>query len=175
MTDKLKEDIPYFAYGSNMLTSRLRERTPSARPLCQATLSGYSLRFHKISKKDGSGKCDAFETGAMEDTVHGMVFLIDPAEKAELDRAEGLGYGYMEKTVTLQTISGQMEAVMYIATTIDADLKPYNWYKELVVAGAIEHQLPRDYITAIQCVVSETDPDSKRNDEAAKLLRNKPR
>lgn len=50
-----------FAYGSNMLTDRLRERVPSARPVAVARLAGHSLRWHKVSI-DGSGKCDAEAT-----------------------------------------------------------------------------------------------------------------
>ena len=42
-----------FAYGSNMLTSRLRRRCPSAMPLGVATLIGYELRWHKKSKDGG--------------------------------------------------------------------------------------------------------------------------
>ena len=51
----------YFAYGSNMLTARLRERMPSCKPLGIAKLPGHALRFHKRSK-DQSGKCNAFAT-----------------------------------------------------------------------------------------------------------------
>lgn len=53
--------IYYFAYGSNMLTERLIARTPSARPVGTSLLPGHRLTFHKRGR-DGSGKCDAFET-----------------------------------------------------------------------------------------------------------------
>lgn len=49
-----------FAYGSNMLTARLRERVSSARPVGTACLPGFSLRWHKVSV-DRSGKCDVVE------------------------------------------------------------------------------------------------------------------
>jgi gamma-glutamylcyclotransferase len=49
-----------FAYGSNMLSARLRERVPSARPAGTACLPGFSLRWHKVSV-DGSGKCNVVE------------------------------------------------------------------------------------------------------------------
>lgn len=44
----------YFSYGSNMLSSRLRERCPSARPIGMAELPDHELRWHKRSK-DNSG------------------------------------------------------------------------------------------------------------------------
>ena len=50
--------IVYFAYGSNMSQRRLQARVPSATFLGIGILLGHALAFHKISKKDGSGKCD---------------------------------------------------------------------------------------------------------------------
>src|SRR5690606_34185064 len=80
-----------FAYGSNMLSARLKQRCPSARALGVAQLSGYALRWHK-SSTDGSGKCDVVHDNAR--TVFGVVFEIDASELAALDQAEGRGHGY---------------------------------------------------------------------------------
>jgi gamma-glutamylcyclotransferase len=89
----------YFAYGSNMCAGRLRGRVHSAVPVRVARLLNHSLRFHKRSDKDSSGKADAYFTGEPEDVVWGVVFDIDPAEKPDLDRHEGLGHGYVERLV----------------------------------------------------------------------------
>lgn len=82
-----------FAYGSNMLTARFRERCPTAEPLGIAELSSHRLRWHKKSK-DGSGKCDI----VMLESPEVPVFLACSirsriTEKEALDRAEGLGRG----------------------------------------------------------------------------------
>ena len=53
----------------------------------------HRLEFHKVGR-DGSAKCDAFETGNPDDSVIGVVFDIHTAEKNYLDQAEGLGVGY---------------------------------------------------------------------------------
>jgi gamma-glutamylcyclotransferase len=79
-----------FAYGSSMLTRRLRERVPSANSIAVATLVGYKLRWHKVSK-DHSGKCDVVQTENPRDKVVGVVYEILNSEKASLDSAEGLG------------------------------------------------------------------------------------
>ena len=55
--------VRYFAYSSNMLTDRLRERVPSATAIGIGQLAGHSLRWDKRSERDGSGKCDAEATG----------------------------------------------------------------------------------------------------------------
>ncbi len=44
------ETILYFAYGSNMLSRRLQERTPSARPVAIGKISGNRLCWYKRSR-----------------------------------------------------------------------------------------------------------------------------
>jgi hypothetical protein len=87
---RLMSTILYFAYGSNMLSGRLRYRVPSCRFQTIAHLSEHRLRFHKRSN-DGSPKCNAYFSGNPTDGVYGVVCELLLSEKAELDRAEGLG------------------------------------------------------------------------------------
>jgi len=154
--------VRYFAYASNMLTARLHERVPSALAIGIGKLVGHTLRWDKRSGWDGSGKCDAEATGRQEDVVWGVVFELDPEEKAALDQAEGLGAGYLEKTVHVVTESGPVTAVMYYANDKDASLRPYHWYKALVIAGAREHGLPASYRSRLQLVVTVSDPNPGR-------------
>jgi hypothetical protein len=95
----------YYAYGSNMLTSRLKSRAPSATKVGVGTLSGHILAFDK-SSADGSAKCDIKRTGKEGDVVHGVLFMVDAKDKEGLDKAEGLGYGYADQVVTVTTASG---------------------------------------------------------------------
>ncbi len=164
--------MKYFAYGSNMCTTRLRARVPSASFICTGTLTGHSLRFHKRSR-DGSGKADAFETGNADDRVIGVVFDIDKAEKPKLDGAEGLGKGYIQKLVQVITDTGAvLPAFTYIAesSAIDESLKPYSWYKDFVIQGAKGYELPADYIASIEAVADLPDLDQEREDNQRKLL-----
>lgn len=154
----------YFAYGSNMSLSRLRERVPSAEAVGCFVLAGHDLRFHK-SSKDGSGKCDAYFTSDSEDIIYGVLFKIDPNEKSALDKAEGLGYGYAEKEVTVRAHDdSSIVATTYIATNIDENLKPYSWYVNHVLVGAAEASLPSGYIEAkINSVNAVEDSDRERD------------
>ncbi len=88
----------YFSYGSNMSIKRFMGRVPSAKKVGMGMLDRHELRFHKIGRKDGSGKCDVVETGLHEHIVYGVVFHISTHEKPVLDRVEGLHFGYEEKT-----------------------------------------------------------------------------
>ena len=170
------EPQEYFAYGSNMLTARLRERMPSCKPIGVGNLTGHSLRFHKRST-DKSSKCNAF-AAENEDGVIGVIFSFDPAERAKLDEAEGLGNGYEHAMVTVVNEKGHRRKVLtYIATSnsIDDKLKPYSWYKDFVLAGAKEHGLPTEYVDKyIQSVEAVDDPNKARDKKQRDMLATKP-
>lgn len=165
--------VKYYAYGSNMLLSRLRERTPSAKLLTTGMLFEHQLMFHK-SSYDGSGKCDAYKTDKDCDYLYGVIYEIPKSEKQELDIAEGLGIGYEEKTVSIYVESKKIiiEAVTYYATEIESSLKPYHWYKSFVLQGAIENALPEEYIDSIRKIESIDDLDIKRTALNEKILYN---
>jgi hypothetical protein len=148
--------IVYFAYGSNMLTARLRERAPTATPLGVGQLRGHVLSWDKRSN-DGSGKCDAEATGRDSDVIWGVLFELDARDKPGLDRAEGLGAGYTEKLVRILINGGAIDALTYCATDKDPTLRPYQWYKALVIAGAREHGLPGGYRRRLELVVTVSD------------------
>ena len=160
----------YFAYGSNMFTKRIQNRVSSANPITVGYISEHELHWHKVSKKDGSGKCDCFFTGNPDDKVYGVVFEIDTSQKAELDRFEGLGYGYDEKPVTVITDTGEVNAITYFATNTDASLQPYHCYKKLVLAGAYEHRLPADYIRKLENSPEAIDSNEERARKELSIL-----
>lgn len=156
--------MKYFAYGSNMSIARLRARTPSAVSLGRHHLGEHDLRFHK-SGADRSAKCDAFHTGIRSDRVIGVLFEIDSREKVMLDRAEGLGNGYEEKSVVVVSAEGTpVQAFTYVATHIDDSLAPFSWYVHHVLTGALEALLPEDYIdTRIRAVRPREDTCRERD------------
>ena len=166
--------LKYFAYGSNLLTRRLRQRVPSARFSAVTTMSKHVLRFHKLSidkKGNRSGKCNVRFTGRDEDVVYGVVFNIDRNEKQKLDEAED---GYSTEVLTLTSRSGAVPGFMYCVvdhSLLDDSLQPYDWYKDLVVAGAREHNLPAEYIQQLENVESVKDPDKDRDLRKRRLLR----
>jgi len=162
----------YFAYGSNMLTERLRQRCPTAVPVRPASVTGYAIAFHKRSNRDASGKATLHP--APSATVHGVLFEIDKADRHGLDEAEGVGNGYARLDDFAVVAGGLTRTVTtYIATDshIDADLTPFDWYRALIVAGAREHALPADYGARLAEVPAAADADAARVGAAAALLR----
>ncbi len=154
-----------------MLTRRLRtsDRAPSAVVVCSGYLNGRRLTFDKMSQ-DGSGKCDAEQTQSQSDRVYGVVFEIALLEKPALEKAEGLCKGYRKENVEIITACGTCPAITYIATKKEPVLRPYHWYKALVVAGAVEHQLPKDYVEWLRAFESQEDPKADRRAKNEALL-----
>lgn len=154
--------MKYFAYGSNMSLNRIRQRVKSALALGTFFLKDHELKFHKHGRDD-SGKCDAYYTGINGNTVFGVLYQIDKSEKVLLDRAEGLGYGYEEKEVNVSDGRGNVvRALTYYATNINTLLLPFTWYKEHVLIGAREANLPQEYIAGIEAIHAVKDHDRER-------------
>jgi gamma-glutamylcyclotransferase len=169
------ETFKYFAYGSNMLTERLRapSRCPSAEAIGVGVIFGYTLAFSKRSR-DGSGKATMVRSGKSEEHVFGVVFDVAISERAALDKAEGVGSGYKridDLLVRLQQGGEILRAATYIATEADRTLHPYDWYRGLVIAGAMQHTLPDDWIAMLKQVASVPDRDPKRRLNAIAVLK----
>jgi cation transport regulator ChaC len=159
----------YFAYGSNLLAARLKERTPSARACGVGVLPWYELRWHKEGN-DGSGKCDIVHAPTSTGHVQGVVYEIDKHEKPALDAAESLGVGYSEKQLEVQLSGRSVHAWAYMALRTRADVVPFTWYKALVVAGARQSGLDAAYIQALEAVVGKADVDLSREARHRRLL-----
>jgi gamma-glutamylcyclotransferase len=146
-----------------MCTGRLKQRVPSATARFAAALGSHRLTFSKRSK-DGSGKCDAQYTGDERDFVWGVVFELLNLEKKKLDEAEGLGFGYLEKAVTVSGPEGEDVATLtYYASEKDESLRPYSWYLRFVVDGAKQHGLPLEYLSTLVASDCIEDPNRHRD------------
>lgn len=169
----------YFAYGSNMLTERLRERCPSAEPIGIAMVNGYEVCFQKESKKDGSGKATLVRSSSPLNKSRGVLFQINKSELGRLDRAEGAegknrGY-YRDNWFPVASIEGgNILTVTYIAIAekLKEGLTPYDWYLALVVAGIKQHHLPKEYSECLQRinVTQDINLDRKERKDALKVL-----
>ena len=117
------------------------------------------LQWHKVAK-DGSGKCD-IAVARDDSLVYGVLYEIPAHEKKNLDQAEGLGSGYEEKQVSIEMGATTQQATAYYATRIDQRIVPFTWYKALVVAGAVEHGLPAEYVESLRATPAKQDPDAQ--------------
>jgi gamma-glutamylcyclotransferase len=154
----------YFAYGSNMLIERLRAKTrcPSAKAIGAGLAANYRVCFTKRSR-DGSGK-GALVPGNGHDAF-GVLFAIDSSECVSLDAAEGHGYAPLTSLPVTELASGAVRnARSYTGLDeyLDDTLLPYDWYRALVLAGAMQNGLPAAQIEALRSLPARADPDVSR-------------
>jgi gamma-glutamylcyclotransferase (GGCT)/AIG2-like uncharacterized protein YtfP len=164
--------VTYFAYGSNLLTARLRARCPSATVIGVGAVAGYALAFTKRGA-DGSGKATLIAAGSGEVRTPGILFRIDDADLARLDAIEGAGYARRDDLeIKFTDGSRSIEAVSYEAIDNAPDLRPFDWYLALAVAGALEHGLAAAHIARLRRTpfVVDRDVERARRREAIAVL-----
>ena len=100
---------------------------------------------------------------------------IDDAQMSTLDDYEGVGYGYRRDEITVSLDGTETKVCVYVAekNAIDDALMPYCWYYDLVLSGAKQHELPRDYIAGLRAIPFTRDPKANRKTrlEALEALR----
>lgn len=158
----------YFAYGSNLSWSQMKERCPSAEFVTVAKLKGYRLDFTLESPPEerNGGVADVVRDNLNE--VWGVIYDIgDPHDWLNLDRCEGFqpcmaGHSlYLRRELKVHphpqpenslTLSVQLYEVRKKAKQT---IPPHPHYKELILQGARHWELPEEYIELLVAV-----PDS---------------
>ncbi len=100
-------------------------------------------------------------------SVYVAVYDLDPEEKPALDKAEGLGYGYDVQRIG---VPGYGDCYTYVGTDLDPKLNPYDWYRNLVLAGCNFLEFPTRYTQTIAALPFVIDRDSARAEKNRLLL-----
>jgi hypothetical protein len=133
-----------------------------------ASAANHALEFSKKSN-DGSGKATLV---SHSNAIHtpGVLFEIDAGERCALDKFEGAGKGYDRIDESSVTINGEsVNASTYIASARQSDLRPFDWYLAVVIAGALEHQLGGVHLNLLRATPYSIDEDVTRKTRAAAL------
>jgi len=153
-----------------MLHARLAQRIGSVPVVGVGMVVRHRLLFHKRSR-DGSGKCNCFYTGHQRDQVHGVVYAIRVQQRETLDKYEG--NGYRAGLVLVRSGHQWLRALTYLGLDehLQEDLRPYDWYYHLVLAGATQHGLDRHYMATLRSITPQQDHDHARRTHHAHLVR----
>lgn len=157
--------MKFFAYGLNMLAAKMISVITFAKLYGVGELTGYRLVFNKKSHKDESGYATLVSTGNPKDKVYGVIYEFSDSHKSTLDIVEGTHYGYEEESLTVLCDGSKVTTSVYLAKKpeyLQSGLKPFNWYKAMILKGARQHALPADYIAAIEAVPELIDSDANR-------------
>ena len=153
----------YAAYGSNLHPHRLTERTPSASFVGTAFLDGWSLHFHKRGR-DTSGKCNIEPGGT---GVYLALYELHAVDQRRLDRFEGNGYA---RTSVHVAEFGECLTYTALPGAVDDELRPFDWYLELVMLGARQHAFDGSYVERLATIETIEDPHTGRREEHFRLI-----
>jgi len=163
----------YFAYDADLFFTRFKAKMKSARVFDMGWVEGHALKVNAKGHKDSSAKAN-LETAEPASRAYGVIYKIDRNDKVILDRDHGLGYGFCEIAIKVHREHAEpVFAFTYIANRqfVMNDLAAFNWYKELMIEGAIQQGLPKDYIeNTMQCIEASEDPDLYRGDIHRKMM-----
>lgn len=153
----------YLAYGSNLHPQRLEARIGSVEWLGNAKLPGWSLRFDKRGG-DGSAKANLHARPGSEHCVLAAAYALSADQVSRLDIFEGCGSGYETFPVTVRLNGEAVHAFTYLAPShwLSGALLPFDWYVELILAGARFHRFDEYYVQQIERQPTKKDPDCER-------------
>jgi len=134
--------VRYFAYGSNLMAERMRERGAeffSARP---AVLRDHRLAFDKAGR-DGTGRANV--TRALGGQVHGVLYELAPDGLDTLRIFES-GYDLVDVLVECTRLDGGVEVLSartFVArASRRTEAPPSRSYVSTILEGMRQHGLP---------------------------------
>lgn len=134
--------IRYFAYGSNLMTERMRERGAEFAAARPGVLRDHQLRFDKLGR-DGTARANVGRV--VGGRVHGVVYDLR-REGLEALKLFEVGYDVAEVLVECPRPDGGVEVLP--ARTFVArpdrrtDAPPARGYVDLILRGIEQHGLP---------------------------------
>jgi gamma-glutamylcyclotransferase (GGCT)/AIG2-like uncharacterized protein YtfP len=150
----------YFAYGSNMHSAQMKERSPLAKFVCRAKLASHRLAFTRMSVNRGCGVADILRDEAKD--VWGVVYELPENELKNLDKDESFRPGRPDDqndyTRENYHVWREGDAKRPLLVSLyrghpqsNPPLPDCN-YKNLIVEGAKHWQLPADYIQELESI-----------------------
>ena len=144
----MPDKIMHFAYGSNMDSNRLVKRIGIVSSAQRAFLSGFRFEFNKLSYRLQTVYGNIMVDN--DSTVWGVLMEITQSQLDKLDISEGVENGHyrQEKVIVITDDDVEHEAITYIAEDrwVKDGMKPTETYRDYVINGANEFQLPPEYV-----------------------------
>ncbi|CAD6564763.1 MAG: hypothetical protein ASARMPREDX12_004426 [Alectoria sarmentosa] len=185
------EKVWYFAYGSNMLTSVMRNRGITTLAKEMVVVPSHVLSFDvfgvpysepamaSITRKEEFLRSDQGKADHHLPPVHGVAYLISHADYLRLLVSEGAGTAYEEVDLEAVPIQNTEEGegdkgeepikVLKVHALIakypfrqNFSPRPATRYLNLLIQGAAEHGLPASYQTYLHSLPAFTKNTSKR-------------
>ena len=121
---------------------------PAAKALGPARLPGYRLAFTRYSRPRRGGSADVVADDSSE--VWGVLYEVDDACLASMDKVEGVPHAYRREVVAVSTREGEpVQAITYVANKT-GEFRPNKSYVKVILRGARAHGLPEEYVRMLE-------------------------
>ena len=145
----------YFAFGSNMLEERMRNRCPSALTIKEIGLvANYRLVFNRKGDYENGGVASIVSESGV--SVYGAIYAISKDEMESLDKIESPnGDAYFRKEIEVETIYNQtLSCFTYVAYPQGQNFFPTKKYLNWIIEGAENIGLPESYINSLKGITT---------------------
>lgn len=153
---KEKEDILYFAYGSEINRNILKKLKIKFRPVEKGQIFGCRLEFCRENEADTVSV--TLTMGEEKEYVEGMIYLLESEKEFhKLDKFLNIEQNkYQLRKILAHMESGQPALVMlYIYTGKEKIKKPDKRYLNHMIKGAKQNNLGKEWIEKLERLKSE--------------------
>ena len=120
----------YLAYGSNLNLEQMARRCPTAKVIGVTTLKNHRLLF-RGARAGAVATVEPRKGGS----VPVLVWELNPADEAALDRYEGFPFLYRKEKVKVRLDSKQVTAMIYIMNEGHPMGHPSCYYYSIILEG----------------------------------------
>lgn len=133
----------YLAYGSNLATRQMKQRTSDAVLVGTGLLKDYILEFKTVYY----GNAFATITKKVGEEVPVTVFKISDKDEERLDIYEGVrGRHYFKDEVEVVINNEKIKAMVYIMNLNATYSMPRKYYVSTILEGYIEYEFSKKYL-----------------------------
>jgi cation transport regulator ChaC len=132
----------HFAYGSNMSRAVMRRHAPGAEPVGVAELENY--RFLITTHGHAS------VASSQGSSVHGVVWRLRLRDRVTLAAWENVAGGLYRAAMLPVRQAGQRRLALVYLARAQREAAPQVGYMDIVIAAALEWQLPLPYIEELR-------------------------
>ncbi|MFE3545597.1 gamma-glutamylcyclotransferase family protein [Nocardia sp. NPDC059177] len=146
--------VLYFAYGSNMSAAQMRRRCPGATLRGIGTLERFRLAFNRTGSYRPGAVASVEPSAEPSSQVIGLVWEMSDHDLREMDAIED-PEAYLRIAVPVRTMEHGIEYCWaYISYPDERGSAPDREYVQILIDGALEAQLPPDYISELKAWLS---------------------
>ena len=143
--------VYYFAYGSNLDPSQMKDRVGGWISSERVRVEGYKLVFNVWSKEKWHGwAANLKKTDSIEDTSYGVMYEITNQQLVTMAGWEGKDIVPMSISVKKENNRRQNDVKIFIWTKEEPSHEPTDAYKKAIITGLKQHGYEQEIIERVQ-------------------------